>query len=125
MLWHMLADAVVGVHFLFILFVVLGGLTVLWRRWMAWVHLPAFLWGAGIEFFGWPCPLTFLEVWLRRRAGGAGYAGGFIQRYIAPLVYPGPLTRETQIALGVLLVVWNVALYALAVRRFRRRGGAA
>src|SRR5205823_9541449 len=59
--WRALADLVVLAHFAFVLFVVLGGLLVL--RWpvLAWVHLPAAIWGVWIEFRGWICPLTPLE----------------------------------------------------------------
>ena len=72
-----MADLVVVIHFVFVLFVVLGGLLV--RQWprVAYVHVPAAVWGAAIEFAGWICPLTPLENSLRRQAGDAGYAGGF------------------------------------------------
>ena len=64
-----LADLVVIVHGLFIVFVVAGGLLVLrWPR-LAWVHLPAAAWGVLIEWSGWICPLTPLENALRRAAG--------------------------------------------------------
>ena len=63
----MLADAVLATHGLFVLFVVLGGFLVLVRPRLAWLHLPAAVWGALIEFAGWICPLTYLENWLRRR----------------------------------------------------------
>ena len=58
----------------------------------AWLHLPAAAWGAWIEFADRVCPLTPLENWLRVRAGGAGYSGGFVEHYILPLLYPGRLT---------------------------------
>jgi len=98
-------------HFAFVLFVVLGGLLVLrWRR-VAWVHLPCAVWGALIEFTGCICPLTPLENWLRRRAGGADYSGGFIEHYVMPILYPVGLTRSIQIGLGIAVIVINVALY--------------
>lgn len=98
-------------HFAFVLFVVLGGLLVLrWRR-VAWVHLPSAVWGALIEFTGCICPLTPLENWLRRRAGGADYSGGFIEHYVMPILYPVGLTRSIQIGLGIAVIVINVALY--------------
>ena len=47
-MYGVLADVVLAAHFLFVLFVVLGGLLVLrWPR-LAWVHLPAAAWGAAI-----------------------------------------------------------------------------
>ncbi|MDP1564918.1 MAG: DUF2784 domain-containing protein, partial [Polaromonas sp.] len=60
-----LADAVLLVHLLFIVFAVGGGLLALRWRWMPWLHLPALAWGATVEFAGWICPLTPLENALR------------------------------------------------------------
>uniref|UniRef100_A0A831XLP0 DUF2784 domain-containing protein n=1 Tax=Geobacter metallireducens TaxID=28232 RepID=A0A831XLP0_GEOME len=121
MAYSLLADAVVLAHGLFVLFVVLGGVAVLrWRR-LAWLHLPAALWGAFIELTGGGCPLTHLEVWLRRRAGESGYEGGFIEHYLMPLIYPPGLTRQWQIALGLLVAVLNLAVYGVFLWR-RRRG---
>lgn len=120
----LLADAVLLLHLAFILFVVLGGfLAWRWPR-LAWLHLPAAAWGALIEFGDWPCPLTPLENHLRALAGEAGYAGGFIEHYLLPLVYPEALTRELQIALGLGVVAINLAAYALGRRRAAlSRGG--
>ena len=115
--YSLLADAVVLVHGFFVLFVVLGGLVVLrWRR-LAWFHVPAAFWGAFIELTGGTCPLTHLEVWLRRRAGGTGYEGGFIDHYLVPLIYPPGLTRGGQIALGLFVVVLNLSIYGVILRR--------
>ena len=117
MAYRILADLVLVAHLLFIAFVVLGGfLTIKWPR-VAWAHVPAALWGAAIEFAGWICPLTPLENGLRRLGGEAGYAGGFIERYLIPLVYPSELTREMQIALGCLVILLNVVAYGIVLRR--------
>ncbi len=109
-------------HLGFVLFVVLGGLlAVRWPR-VAWVHLPVALYGALIEIVGWICPLTPLELDLRRAAGEAGYEGGFVEHYLLPILYPGALTRDIQLLLAAAVVVINVAVYAVVLRR-RRRGG--
>jgi hypothetical protein len=114
------ADILVVLHLLFILFVVAGGLLAL--RWptMTWVHLPAALWGALIEFQGWICPLTPLEINLRQRAGEAGYSGGFIEHYVLPLVYPSELTRDIQIGLGIAVLTLNALIYGALIVRCRR-----
>ncbi len=118
---RLLADAVAVVHFGFVLFVALGGLAVLrWRR-LAWLHLPALAWGAGIEFTGGICPLTPLENYLRARAGEAGYPGGFIEHYLLPVLYPPGLTRGVQIFLGIGVLAVNGAVYWLLWRRTRSR----
>jgi hypothetical protein len=117
MTYRTLADLVVGLHFLFVLFVVLGGLLVLRWRWMAYLHIPAAVWGAAIEFAGWICPLTPLEHWLRRRAGDAAYSGGFIEHYILPLLYPSALTRNIQLLLGTFVILANVGIYGYLLYR--------
>jgi hypothetical protein len=116
-LTYLLADLIVVIHFAFVVFVVLGGLLVLRWPWLALVHVPAALWGAAIEFAGWVCPLTPLEESLRRRAGGAGYSGGFIEHYILPLLYPGALTRSIQIILGIAVLTVNLLIYGYLLRR--------
>jgi hypothetical protein len=115
-----MADLIVAIHFAFVLFVVLGGLLVLrWPR-VAYVHVPAAVWGVLIEFAGWICPLTPVENSLRIRAGGAGYRGGFIEHYILPVLYPSALTRGIQLVLGVLVLLLNLAIYGYLLRRQRR-----
>ena len=53
-----------------------------------------------------------------RAAGGLPtYEGGFIDRYVMPVLYPVGLTRETQVWLGVALIGINVAAYVFAWRR--------
>lgn len=121
-----LADLVVVVHLAFIVFVVTGGFLALRWRWIAWLHLPAALWGAALELGGWICPLTPLEQWLRRAGGATAYTGGFVDHYIVPLVYPAGLTRPTQLVLGGAVVAINLAAYALVLRqRSRERSGPA
>ena len=91
-----------------------------WPR-VAWLHVPAVIWGALIEFTGWICPLTPLE----NRLGAAPAArraleGDFIARYILPALYPNGLTRRDQLMLGGMALAINLAIYALAFVRHRR-----
>lgn len=116
MLWHLAAIALAFLHLAFIAFVVAGGFFVLrWPR-LAWVHLPAAIWGSLIEFAGWWCPLTRWENLCLRRAGRAGYDTGFIEHYIMPVIYPAGLTREIEIVLGALVLVVNAAVYVKVLR---------
>jgi hypothetical protein len=106
--------------------VALGGLLVLrWPR-LAWLHLPAAAWGALIELAGWICPLTPLENRFRRLGGEAGYEGGVVETYVLEALYPEGLAREVQIALGLLVLAVNGAVYAVLLRRRwrQRRQGA-
>lgn len=117
MLYRFLADLVVVLHFGFILFVVLGGLLALrWPR-AAWFHLPAALWGAGIEFVQGICPLTPLENRFRSLGGEAGYTGGFVEHYLLPVLYPAGLSQNVQWGLGIFVVLLNVAVYTIVWRR--------
>lgn len=121
MIYRLLADFVVVVHFMFVVFVVAGGLLVLrWPR-VAWAHVPAAAWGVLIEFAGWTCPLTPLEFALRLRGGQAGYEGGFIEHYVLPILYPAGLERRTQFVLGGTALAVNVAIYLIVNQRVRRR----
>lgn len=112
-----LADAVAVLHFVFIIFVMVGGLIALKWPHAMWIHLPAALWGAWIEFAGGICPLTPLENWLRERGGERGYGTGFIAHYVLPLIYPGEMTETVRIALGFAVVGINVGIYAWVWRR--------
>ena len=115
------ADAVLVVHAGFVAWVVLGGFAVARRPALAWLHAPAAAWGAAISFGGWICPLTPLENALRRAAGEAGHAGGFVEHHLLALLYPDGLTRGAQVALGVGVVAVNALAYGLALRRRRVR----
>jgi Protein of Unknown function (DUF2784) len=117
----MLADLVVVFHSLFVFFVIFGGLLVL-RWWkVVYLHLPAVAWGAFIEFAGGICPLTPLENALRRKAGLAGYTGGFVEHYILPVLYPAGLTRTVQLVLGALVIGVNLIVYSVVLRNRRGR----
>ncbi|MGD9054710.1 MAG: DUF2784 domain-containing protein [Desulfobacterales bacterium] len=111
MVFQLLADMVLGAHFLFVVFAMLGALLLIRWPWVIWGHLPAVGWAAWIEFSGKICPLTPLENALRIRGGGSGYAGDFVGHYILGLLYPDGLTRRIQIVLGALLLVINLAIY--------------
>ena len=120
MMYRILADLVVGVHALFVAFVVIGGLLVLRWPWVAALHLPAAVWGALIEFQGWICPLTPLEKSLREAAGEAGYQGGFIEHYLLPVLYPAGLTRGVQLVLGASVILVNLLVYGVVLVRATR-----
>lgn len=124
MLYRTLADATVAVHLMFIVFVVAGGFLVLrWPR-IAWLHVPTFLWGGGIELAGRVCPLTYLENDFRMKAAAGGYATSFVEHYVLPVIYPellfpGGFPRAGFIALGIAVLALNAAIYWRVWRKGR------
>ncbi|CAB1085268.1 hypothetical protein D1AOALGA4SA_12756 [Olavius algarvensis Delta 1 endosymbiont] len=121
MLYGIMADIVVLVHLAFVIFAVLGGILIAWRRWIMWLHIPAFLWAFWIELTGGICPLTPLENWFRISAGQGGYQGDFFAAYLLPLLYPAGLTRKIQTLLAFLVIVINVSAYGVIFYRGYRK----
>jgi len=121
MSYRLMADIVVVIHFAFTIFVLLGGILTIWWRKIIWLHIPAAVWGALIEFAGWICPLTPLENRLRAKGGQAGYPGGFVEEYVLPVIYPAGLTRETQIILGIFVITVNLVIYWKVFIKYRTR----
>jgi len=106
-----LADAAVVLHFGFLVFLVVGGLLALRWRAVLWLHLASVVWSVGILTVGQRCPLTALEHWANGRAGGAPYDGGFIDRYVEGVVYPGSLTGVVRALVAVVVVGSWVAVW--------------
>jgi hypothetical protein len=119
MAYRWLADATVALHLSFILFVLGGGFLARRNPRWAWAHLPAVAWVVYLEFTGALCPLTPLENVLRAKAGDAGYAGGFVDHYLLPVIYPDGLTTRVQVALGIAVVALNVLVYRRVWHRRR------
>ena len=118
---QLLADGVLFLHFLFIAFVLGGGLLVMrWPR-LAWLHLPAVVWGVVVEMMAWICPLTPLENHLRMLAGTGAYSGDFIQRYCLPIIYPAGLTPQIQWVIAGIVLIVNGVIYARLMRKYWRR----
>jgi uncharacterized membrane protein len=73
------------------------------------------------QIFGWYCPLTHLEVWLRAHQGQAAtYAGSFIVYYAEKLVYitvsPAMIFVLTLVLIGI-----NTFVYAGMFRQAAAR----
>lgn len=119
MIYRLLADGVILLHLLFIVFMVTGSLLALRYWWMPLLHLPAVAWAVALTYFGWTCPLTPLENWLRREGGQAGYEEGFIAHYLLPVIYPPGLQGQLiWLALGALAI--NLVGYGWVLWRRRR-----
>lgn len=111
MLPRLLAELALILHFLFILFVIFGGLFVFkWNR-IIWLHVPCAIWGVLLVIYHRICPLTHMENYFRNWAGASGYSGGFIEHYLLAIIYPTGLTANTQIILGIIVIVVNLVIY--------------
>ena len=95
--YQFLADAVLTLHFAIVAFVV-GGLVLIvvgnlrgWRwvnaLWFRLAHLGAIAFVVAEAWFGFICPLTTLEMWLRARVGAATYGGSFIEHWLQRVLY--------------------------------------
>lgn len=92
-----LANTVLALHFLVVLFVV-GGLLVIvagnllcWRWvnnfWLRASHMTAIAVVAMQAWLGVDCPLTVLEAWLRGKAGFAPYRETFVEHWLGQWLY--------------------------------------
>jgi hypothetical protein len=129
-IYRWLANALVVFHLLVCLFFVVGGFICLAYPQLVVVHLPLALWVSAAFLFGWTCPLTPPEKWLRRKAGEEGYEGGFVSRYIfRPLGFaaaatgPGdgqPKSRRGEILLGLFFLALTLGVHAANWPKYRR-----
>jgi hypothetical protein len=111
MLYRILADIVVLIHFLWIIFLFLGGLWGGRSKAVKIFHLSGLSFALILQIFNWYCPLTHLEVWLRsRQDSGLTYAGSFIIHYVEEIVYI-ELSRHLILILTLFLCGFNVWFY--------------
>jgi len=115
--YKILADLVVLIHLAWILFLIFGAVMGYRIRWIRWLHLAGLGFSVVLQIFSTICPLTHLEVWLRERYDPSlAYPGAFIAYYAEKLVY---LEVDSVLlfwlTLGVVLT--NVTIYGLAIRR--------
>jgi hypothetical protein len=107
-----LADFVVLIHFLWILFLFLGALWGVKNKAVRIFHLAGLAFAFIIQVFGWYCPLTYLEVWLRSRHDPSlTYTGSFILHYVEQIVYI-ELSRFLVFVLTLVLCGVNLWLYS-------------
>ena len=120
-MYEIVANLTLIIHFVFILFVIFGALLFFITTKIIFIHIPAFIWGSYIELTNSICPLTYLENWFLHKANLTTYSEGFIQNYLVPIVYPTNLTKDTQIYLGIALIVINIVLYAFIFSKMKEK----
>jgi hypothetical protein len=110
MIYKLLADILLVIHFCFIVFVICGGFFVLRWRFLWKLHIPAVVWSFLVQYFVWICPLTLWENRFRTLSGESGYENGFIEYFFEMLIYPDlPLKLHIFLAFALLLV--NILIY--------------
>ncbi len=119
MIYLFLANLVFALHLAFVLFAIFGGLLALRLPWVTWLHIPAVIWAVSVEFFQLFCPLTTLENYFKSLSGEQGYSGGFIEYYVAAILYTN-ITPQIQIALGAVLLIFNLIVYRFIYKKSRR-----
>jgi hypothetical protein len=111
MFYKILADLVVMIHFLWIVFLFFGAFWGVKNKVVKIFHLSGLVFAFVIQVFDWYCPLTHLEVWLRSKHDfPLTYTGSFIIHYIEELVYIEH-SRTLILFFTVLLCGFNAWLY--------------
>ncbi len=111
MIYSFLAGSIVTIHFMFILFVLFGGLLVLKKRFVLLIHIPAIIWGTLVELCNLRCPLTPWENYFRTLSNQSGYSVSFVEHYLIPVIYPSFLTENLQLVAGVTVILVNALIY--------------
>lgn len=123
MVFRVIGDVAMVVHFLFLAYVVIGGFIAWYWPRSIWLHLGCALYGLAVTVVGWVCPLTVVENWARQRAGQAGLTEtGFIDHYLTGIIYPVDHLVSIQFAAGVVVALsWVGYLFLLWRRRAAAR----
>ena len=116
-MYEFLATLTLITHFLFIIFVIFGGLLFFVKRWILFFHIPVFIYGVYVELTQSICPLTYLENYFLTKANLASYSTSFIQNYLYAIIYPINLTKEIQISLAIALLIINGIIYGFIIKR--------
>jgi Protein of Unknown function (DUF2784) len=111
--YRILGDAVITLHFLWILFILFGLFIGIKYRRLIWVHLGGLVFTLILNIGGWFCPLTYLENHLYSLyIPQLTYAGSFIGQYLQKLIY----LDVDEVYLRIAAVIWvaiNLGGYAL------------
>jgi hypothetical protein len=111
MLYRIAADITVVLHFIWIVFLILGAFVGRRYKWVKRIHLGGIAFALVLQCSGWYCPFTYLEIWLRRLHDPTqSYSGSFIIHYVEKIVYIN-LHPEVILILTILLAIISALLY--------------
>lgn len=117
MVFRVLDDITVAVHYLVMGYIVFGGFLA-WRwRWTIVAHALFICWAVITLVFPWAnCPLTLAENYFRQQGGLPQLNGGFIDTYITGILYPTNDVHLVQIIVGLLVLVSWIGFFLLRNR---------
>lgn len=111
MIYMVLADLTVLVHFLWVAFIILGAIWGRTSRAVRIVHLSGLGLAVILNVMQWYCPLTHLETWLRQRhSQQEPYPGSFIAHYLEKLIYV-EIPMRAMIAPTLILLAITLWIY--------------
>ena len=117
-----LADFIIILHFVWILFLIFGFIFALIESKIAFLHVAGLLFALFLNVMGWYCPLTYLEHYLYAlHDSEATYTGPFIIDFLSHLIYPDLPEKYIRIG-GILFVCLYVVGYAYLAKRYRILG---
>lgn len=116
-MWRVLADGMVGIHYAYMAYMIVGGFIAWrWPKTIA-VHRLAVVWAVLIVTTKVPCPLTALQNNFRERAGDDPLSDSFINVYIRATFYPEGQQTLARVAVGVVIVASWVGYYLRRTHR--------
>jgi len=117
MIYKILADSVVWLHFLWILFLIGGAFWGVKNKAVRIFHCFGLGFAFLIQSLDWYCPLTHLEVYLRSKHDPAiAYTGSFLTYYIEKIVYL-QVPHVLIFIVTILLLGLNILYYFLYWRK--------
>jgi len=117
MLYRLVGDAVILLHFLWILFILFGLLIGIKYGRLIWVHLGGLVFTLILNIGGWFCPLTYLENYLYSLYNPRlTYPGSFVGQSLQKLIYLDVDEAYLRIA-AVIWVAVNMGGYVLLFKR--------
>lgn len=120
MISNLLSGLVVGVHFAWILFLIVGMpvLAAFNMRRMRIFHFAALIGTIVMQATGTICPLTYLEAFLHSGGQAAVYPGQFITECLESVIYVDDFTLKMVQALTVILLAATaLSFYFRPLRR--------
>jgi hypothetical protein len=117
MIYKILADITVFIHFLWILFLIFGAFAGIRSGIIKIFHISGIVLALSYQLLNWYCPLTYLEVWLREQHNPVlSYSGSFIMHYVEKIVYL-QVSQKLIFVLTIILGALNVFIYVKKAKR--------